>query len=413
MLSIKTGAMPGVNPDYRSARDLLLALALPVDMERIPLSEAAGRVLARDLTAEESIPPFDASPYDGYAFCAADAEQASREMPVKLRILEEIPAGAVPSVSLTRGTAVKILTGAPLPAGADVVVPFERTEFTQDAVTIFQAAKSGENIVRAGEDVLAGQKLAAAGSIIDAGLAGCLASQGRANVEVFRRPVVGIISTGNEVVEAHETPAPGKIRNSNRHTLETVLWGAGCLPRNLGLAADRAEEICRYIEEGLISCDALLITGGVSVGDYDMTPAAMEMAQVRMLVRGVRLKPGMACAYGEKSGKLICGLSGNPASALTNLYAVVLPAIKKLAGRQNPVPDEFPMILASGFPKKSPVTRLLRGRLNLSEGRALFMLPQEQGNGILSSTIGCNAMAIIPGGSGPVAAGTLLSGFLL
>lgn len=402
-----------INPDYKSARDLLLALALPVDVERISLPEAAGRVLARDLTAEESIPPFDASPYDGYAFCAADTQKASREMPVKLRILEEIPAGAVPSVSLTRGTAVKILTGAPLPAVADVVVPFERTEFTQDTVTIFHAVKSGENVVQAGEDMTAGQKLAEAGSIIDAGLAGCLASQGRTSIEVFRRPVIGIISTGNEVVEAHEPLAPGKIRNSNRHTLETVLWSAGCLPRYLGLAGDRTEEICRYIKEGLISCDAVLITGGVSVGDYDMTLAAMEMAQARVVVSGVQLKPGMACAYGEKDGKLICGLSGNPASALTNLYAVVLPAIKKLAGQRQPVPDEFSVILASEFPKKSPVTRLLRGRLKLSEGRALFILPQEQGNRILSSTIGCNAMAIIPGGSGPMAAGTLLSGFLL
>lgn len=406
-----------INPDYQSARDLLLALALPVEIERIPLPEAAGRILARDLTAGESIPPFDASPYDGYAFCAADTEKASRETPVKLRILEEIPAGAVPSVSLTPGTAVKILTGAPLPAGADAVVPFERTEFTQDTVTVFHAAKSGENVVGAGEDVTAGQKLAEAGSIIDAGLAGCLAAQGLANIEVFRRPVIGIISTGNEVVEAHEPLAPGKIRNSNRHMLETVLWDAGCLPRYLGLAGDRTEEICGYIKEGLKeglnSCDAVLITGGVSVGDYDMTPAAMEMAQVRVVVRGVQLKPGMACAYGEKDGKLICGLSGNPASALTNLYAVVLPAIKKLAGQRQPVPDEFSIILASEFPKKSPATRLLRGRLNLSEGRALFILPREQGNRILSSTIGCNAMAIIPAGSGPIAAGTLLSGFLL
>jgi len=280
-------------------------------------------------------------------------------------------------------------------------------------VTVFESLKPGSNIVKRGEDVQQGQVLACAGTVIDAGLAGTLAAQGVAMPMVYRRPVIGLVSTGNEVVEADADLAPGKIRNSNRTTLETVLEGLGCQPRYLGLAGDDVARIRERIEEGLERCDAVLLTGGVSVGDYDLTPDAMEQAGVEVLVRGVNMKPGMACAYGVKDGKLVLGLSGNPASALTNFYAVVLPAVRKLCGRSDAIPAEITVTLASGFRKKSPLTRFLRGTLNLSDGTVRMSLPKEQGNVVLSSTIGCNVMAVVPAGSGPVEAGTSLKGFLL
>lgn len=401
------------DPDYVTARELLLAAVIPVGAERVPLSRCGGRILAQDLTAEENIPPFDRSPYDGYAFRAADTVGVSKEHPVTLRILEEIPAGSVPTVTVTEGTAVKLLTGAPIPPGADAVTKYEVTEFTGETVTLFTPAESGENVVRTGEDVRKGEILVRCGDVVDPGVAGTLAAQGTALPLVYRVPRIGIVSTGSELTEVEETPGPGKIRNSNRYTLETVLTAIGCEPVYLGLAGDSAEEICALLKKGLAECDAVISTGGVSVGDYDLTPDAMELAGAELLFRGVAMKPGMACAYGVCRGKLICGLSGNPASSLTNFYAVALPALRKLAGRRDYLPEEITVTLSNGFGKKSPATRFLRGRLELKDGTACMTVPKDQGNVVLSSTIGCNMMAVVPAGSGPLAAGTVLKGFLL
>lgn len=401
------------HPDYQTARELLLNAVSAVDTEPVPLSLCSGRILARDLTAAEHVPPFDRSPYDGYAFRAADTVDASKEHPVTLTVLEEIPAGAVPTAVVSQGTAVKLLTGAPIPSGADAVIMFEKTKFTEHSVTLFAPARSGENIVRAGEDVCKGDLLARCGDTVDPGIAGTLAAQGITHPEVYRVPRIGLISTGSELVDAAQAPGPGKIRNSNRYTLEAALRAIGCEPIWLGLAGDRAEDICALFQKGLARCDAVISTGGVSVGDYDVTPDAMELAGARLLFRGVDMKPGMACAYGVCGGKLLCGLSGNPASAITNFYAIALPAIRKLAGHRPYLPQEIRITLSDGFGKKSPKTRFLRGRLTLQDGRVCMTLPKDQGNVVLSSTIGCNAMAVIPAGSGPVEAGTVLKGFLL
>lgn len=399
--------------EFADARDLLLGRVSPLGAERVALHDCAGRVLADDLIAAENIPPFDRSPYDGYAFRAQDTQGASREHPVTLAILEEIPAGATPTREIVPGTAAKILTGAPIPPGADCVCMYEKTAFTKETVTLFAPMRPGENVVRAGEDVKKGAVLARRGDVIDTGIAGTLCAQGEAQPRVYRRVRVGIISTGNEVVEAETLLVPGKIRNSNRHALAAALQKEGMEPVYLGLAGDDTQNIARLIEKGLASCDAVLLTGGVSVGDYDLTPAAMESAGIELLVRGVNLKPGMACAYGVRDGKPVCGLSGNPASALTNFCSIALPVLRKLAGHSAPIPPEITVTLHNGFSKKSPGTRVLRGRLDLSDGTARMILPEDQGNVVLSSTIGCNVMAIVPAGSGALPEGTVLKGFVL
>ena len=401
------------NPDYITARGLLLDAVSTVGTERVPLSNCGGRILAQDVVAGENIPPFDRSPYDGYAFRAADTAGVSNERPVTLRILEEVPAGAVPTVTVTEGTAVKLLTGAPIPKGADAVIPYELTEFTEATVTVFSPLSSGENIVYTGEDIRKGDVLAHGGERIDPGIAGTLASQGIAAPAVYRVPKVGILSTGSELVEAADAPGPGKIRNSNRYTFEAALKALGCESVYLGIAGDSTEEICALIQKGLAECDAIVSTGGVSVGDYDLTPDAMEMAGVELLFHGVTIKPGMACAYGVYDGKPVCGLSGNPASALTNFYAIALPALRKLMGHREPLPQEIRVRLCHDFRKKSPATRFLRGKLELKEGAVFMSLPKDQGNVVLSSAIGCNVMAIVPAGSGPISAGTELRGFSL
>lgn len=400
--------------EFDMARETLLAAVTPVDTEEVPLSCCGGRILARRLTAAENVPPFDRSPYDGYAFRAEDVQEASREYPVSLRILEEVAAGAVPTKTVTAGTAVKILTGAPIPPGANAVTKYELTEFTAETVTIFEPFRPGENLVRMGEDVRSGDTLAEPGQAIDPGLAGTLAGQGVYCPTVYKRPRVGVVSTGNEVSDETSGPLPaGKIRNTNRYMLETALCAAGCEPVYLGIAGDTAESICGMMRRALEDCDAVVLTGGVSVGDYDMTPAAMAMLGAEMLVEGVDLKPGGACAYAIKDGILLCGLSGNPASSMTNFYAVALPALRKLAGHREPHLREISVTLGAEFRKKSPKTRLLRGYLDLRDGTVRFVQPAEQGNAVVSSLIGCEALAVVPAGSGALPEGMVLKGFLI
>lgn len=399
------------NLDYLAARELLLRHAAPLGTEAVPLADCGGRVLAHELRAAEDLPRFDRSPYDGYALRAEDTASASADAPVTLRVIEEIPAGRAPRCALTAGTAARIMTGAPIPEGSDAVINFEATRFTAEAVTLFGPVKSGSNIVRAGEDVKRGTLLAAAGTVIDPWLAGALAAQGLAEPEVFRVPRVALFSTGSELVEPGAAEAPGHIRNSNAYALAAALRAAGLEVIYLGIAGDDEAQIAALLARGLAECDAVVSSGGVSVGDYDLTPAAMERCGAEILLRGVKLKPGMACAYGVCGGKLICGLSGNPAASLLNLYTVALPALKALAGRTDTVPEEFPLTLREGFPRKSGSTRILRGRLALDGGAAELSLAAGQGNVAVAGAIGSDTLAVVPAGSGPVPAGTTLKGF--
>lgn len=401
------------NADWMEARDLLLEQANPVETEIIPLEACAGRVLGFDLRAEADVPGFDRSAYDGYAMRAEDIASADKEHPVTLRVTETVAAGEVAARPVGAGEAAHLMTGAQIPDGADCVIMFEKTRFTEETVTVFDPLKSGDNIVKRGEDVKQDSLLAPRGTVIDPGLAGTLASQGIARVQVYRKPVIGLISTGSEVVEADQVPPPGKIRNANRGIFTALVEKEGCEARYLGLAEDEVSDISRLIARGLRECDMLLLTGGVSVGDWDLTPAAMDQAGVELVVRGVAMKPGMACAYGTAQGKLALGLSGNPASALTNFCACALPALRRLCGRANALPCPIRVKLARPFKKKSPAARFLRGRLNLSEGIVSFEASADQGNVVLSSAIGCNAFVLIPAGSGPVAAETELRGFVL
>jgi molybdopterin molybdotransferase len=226
---------------------------------------------------------------------------------------------------------------------------------------------------------------------------------------------VGLLSTGSELLEVGEASVPGRIYNSNRYTFAAELSRMGFDVRWLGTAPDSVDEIRALLEEGLRTCDAVLSTGGVSVGDYDVTAKAMEEAGAGILFRGVSMKPGMACAYGVREGKLVCGLSGNPASSLINFHVIAAPAFRRIAGwaADRTLPSPFPVALAEGFGKPSPLPRFLRGRLDLSDGGTRMRLSPDQGNIVLSSSIGMDMIALVPAGSGRLEAGTMLEGFLI
>lgn len=398
---------------YTKARDMLLEIAKPVGTENIPLVKSTGRLLAFELKAEDNVPPFDRSPLDGYAIRSEDTVNASRENPVTLKILEEVPAGAVPTKPVTPGTATKVLTGSPMPEGTDAIIRYEDTNFTETEVKIFQTVKHSENVIYAGEDVVKGTKLAEPGMKIDDGLIGTLSAQSQMHPLVYKKPDVAIISTGSELLEEDEDMAPGMIRNTSRYAVTNALERMNCTADYLGTVKDRTEQITELILKGLKEKDMVILTGGVSVGDYDLTPAAMEAAGVEILVRGVGLKPGMACCLGTKDGKLVCALSGNPASAMAVYFTVVQPVVRKLAGYKNPIPEEFDIEIENGFDKPSKGTRILRGKLKFVDGRVKMEVPKGQGNVMISSTIGCDVAAIVPAGTGSIAPGTILKGFLI
>ena len=403
----------GKSISYTEAVEKITAAAQVVETENSLLAQCSGRVLAQDVVAADNVPQFDRSPYDGYAFKAADVAEASEENPVTLKVVDYIPAGEVSHCPVTEGTAVRLMTGAPIPEGADCVTMYEATEWTDKEVKIFKPGKVGDNIVYAGEDIKKGQVLANAGTVIDPGLEGTLASQGIAEPLVYKKLKVGLISTGSELQGVDEELRPGMIYDSNQYTFTAALEKLGFEAVRYGIARDTVEIISAAIDKALEECDAVIMTGGVSVGDFDLTPAAMEMSGAEILFRGVGLKPGMSCAFGVKNGKLICGLSGNPASSLTTFYVVAVPGLKKMAGIADYNYKEITVTLASDFNKKSRGTRVLRGRLDLSDGTVKMQISKDQGNVVLSSTIGADCMAFIPAGSGPQPAGTQLKGFLI
>lgn len=451
--------------EYRQVRDLLLEAVRPVETEKVPLAESAGRVLAQSVRAQADIPPFDRSPYDGYAFRAEDVAGAGEDCPVTLRIVDYIAAGDVPHVEITPGTAAHLMTGAPVPEGADAVLPFEKTSFTEETVTISAPVKPGSNVVLAGEDVKKGEDLCRAGVRIDAGLAGTLAGQGIFAPLVRRVPLVGILSTGTELLEEGEAPVPGRIYNTNRYALQAACALAGCQSVYIGTARDDEDEICGLIQKALSApaaegaapgsgCDVVLLSGGVSVGDFDCTPAAMEKAGVRLLAHGVSLKPGMAGAYGiwptaysedlkdpqkpaapERGGKTdngtgssvydltsagsesltgipVLGLSGNPAACMTAFYAIVLPVLKKRMGLAEVLPDAVRVRLSREYSRRNQSTRLLRGRIEPGAVIQEMTISERQGNQMLASLAGANALAEIPAG-GTLQAGETAKAFLL
>ena len=396
---------------YTEARDLLLRLAAPVGTETVPLEEALFRVLAEDVAAPADVPGFDRSAFDGYAVRAADL---AGEGPRRLRVIGQLRAGDDPAkLPLGPGEAAEIMTGAPLPPGADAVVMFERAEATGDLVSVTGPLLPRQNVVRAGEALRRGELAAGKGTAIDVGLLGLLSALGRTQAAVVRRPVVGVISTGAELVEAGQPLGPGGIYDANRFLFLAALRRLGCEPRFLGTARDEAPGIAELIRAEAETCDALVLTGGVSVGRYDLTPAAMGLAGAELLFTGVDMKPGKSCAYGLLEGKLLCALSGNPAAALTNFAAVAAPALRRLCGLRDCLPRPLRLRLEEDFPKESRRTRLLRGAAVLTDGTVRLRLPPGQGNSVLSSAVGWDAVAVVPAGSGPLPAGTELDGFLI
>lgn len=398
-----------VQPD--AAAEALLALARSPAAESLKLMAALGRVCFEDIRAEIPNPPFARSAYDGFALRAADCQGASAQEPIRLRVVGELPAGTAPMMPLAPGCAVKILTGAPLPPEADVVVAKERTKAEGEALFVFEPLPAGANIAPVGEDIRRGETIVRRGELLSAATLGLIASQGRGELRVFARPRVALINTGSELVSAGQPCGGAKIYNTNLYTIGAALQALGAALSDGGIVPDDAAAIAAAIQGALAAHDAVFLTGGASVGDYDYTLGAIERLGGRVLFWKTAMKPGGAMLAAELGGKAVIGLSGNPGAALMGLLRVAAPFVKRLCGRRDCGWPRAQVLLKDALKKPSPQMRLVSGRLGLEEGKAWFYQNARQFNGAISSFADCELIAEIPAGSGALPAGTPVTAY--
>jgi molybdopterin molybdotransferase len=386
-----------------AVQEEVLAAITRLEAVRVPLAEAQGLALAEEVRSGEAVPPFANTAMDGYAVRAADTTGAAAGSPVRLRVVGHLPAGHAPDRAVAAGEAIRIMTGAPIPPGADAVVMVERTAPEGDeAVRIEAAAAPGDHVRAAGGDLVAGAVVFPAGTVLGAAALGVLASIGAAEVRVTRRARVGVLSTGDELVPADDPRPlePGQIRDSNRPMLLALTREAGCEAVDLGIARDDEVAITAAIESATAAYDVVLTSGGVSVGDYDYVHTALG-ALGTLLTWQVAIKPAKPLAFGVVGGTPVFGLPGNPVSSLVSFECFARPALLTRLGH----PQRFrPEVQARA---EHPFTRRRDGRLHLDrvwlhptpEGYAVARTG-EQASNVLSATAAANGLAKIPDGDG-------------
>lgn len=398
--------------DLRTAQAMLLQAAAVMPKEYIPLEQCRQRVLAEPAVALADFPPFDRSPLDGYAVIAAEVRAATCEQPVLLRVVDNIPAGSMPQEHVIPGTAARIMTGAPVPAGSTGVVRLEDTRVIGQEVAILAGAGVDKNICRRGEEIVAGEELIPAGTKLNAGALGMLALLGIARPAVFTMPQVAILATGSEVAPVDAALAPGAIRNSNSYMIAAQVEEAGAKPRLLGIARDDVAEICACLAQA-DDCQVVISTGGVSAGDYDLMADVYKTLGISILFERVAIKPGMPVLAGMKDGRLYIGLSGNPAAAAVAFDQLVRPVLLKMAGRNDVWRSRVRATLAAPFMKSGEFTRFVWGRC-WQQGAGLVAEPLSlQGNGMLKSAIIANAFIVIPEDCPSLVAGSEIDIILL
>ena len=398
---------------------MILDVVVRLEAVAVPLGDALGAILAEKVVAPEPVPPFANTAMDGYALRAGDTAGASPDAPVRLRVVADLAAGRAPDVAVGPGEAIRIMTGAPIPDGADAIVMVERTRrdlatsgagagtgartSTGEGVFVEVEVPVGRHVRQAGGDLIAGQTVFEPGTRLRAGHIGVLASVGATTVPVFRRPRVGVLSTGDELVESGPL-AMGQIRDSNRPMLLALVREAGLEAIDLGAAPDDEDRIVALLEDAFERCDAVLTSGGVSVGDYDFVKAALDRFGA-LEWRQVAIKPAKPLAFGVVRGVPVFGLPGNPVSSLVSFELFARPALFQMAGHTDRFRPEVLATAEHGF------TRRRDGKLHLDrvlvrwqgDGYAVASTGDQSSN-VLSATALANGLALLPDGDG-VAAG--------
>jgi molybdopterin molybdotransferase len=396
----------------RAALDLVLADIHPLGTERVGLPQVRGRILAQPVQATRDVPPFRNAAMDGYAVLAADVAAARRDGPVSLQVLEIVGAGKLPRQRVAHGHATKIMTGSPMPEGADAVVRIEDTEEHDGQVRVLANAEPGANVRNPGEDMRAGQTVLEAGRALRPADIGLLASLGLAVVQVHRRPVVAILSTGDELVELGEPLAPGQIVNSNAYTLAAAVEEAGGIPRVLGIARDTVEATRGAFTEAF-AADMVLSTGGVSMGTFDLVRQALTELGVVERFWKVAQRPGQPLTFGLRGSTPIFGLPGNPVSTLVCFYVYVRPTLRAMLGLEQ---VHLPVVMATAAESirtAEGLTEFTRCTLEGEPGARVARPTGSQSSGVMRSMSLGDGLLIAPPEARTIEAGSAVRVLLL
>jgi len=413
------------------ALEKILSYVDILEEEERPILDCLGQVLAEDIYSSIDIPPLDNTAMDGYAVQSGDTRNASRESPRFLSVIDTVAAGSISKCELKPGTAIRIMTGAPIPKGADSVVQFENTDellrressVSQQLPTeigILCEAEAGLNIRRAGEDITKGSRVLSKGVVIRPSEVGVLASLGHSRVKVIRRPVVAILATGDELVALNQPLPPGKIYNSNTYSVAALVLRYGGIPGILGIALDNEDSLVARLRQGL-DADMLITTGGVSAGDYDVVKDILAK-EGEIAFWTVRMKPGKPLAFGtirgsSKAGKVKniphLGLPGNPVSSMVTFEMFVRPSILKMMGKKNLAKPAVEAVLEDSVVNSDGRRILARAVVKERHGKYFARLTGPQGSGILTSMSLANGLAIIPEDKARMEAGDVVQVMML
>ncbi len=390
------------------ARAYILKHFHPLEAEWVPLLDSLDRVLAEDIIADMNVPPFNNSAMDGYAVRAQDIADASPDHPVVLRVIGDLAAGYTAQRTVERGTALRIMTGAPLPPGADTVVRFEETsegigargtEKNHTTVEILKAARRGDNVRSAGEDIRQGEIVLPKGTVVRPAEIGVMASLGKKQISVHRKPRVAILATGDELVAVDAPMAPGKIRNANEYSNSAAVIKAGGVPIQLGIARDNIDDLTAKIRAGLdADADLFITSAGVSVGDYDIVKNVLS-AEGEMHFWQVKMKPGKPLAFGILRGKKnvpLLGLPGNPVSAMVSFEIFARPAILTMLGKTKFTRPRVLAVLQNDATNTADRRNFIRVSVEQREGQYIARTTGEQGSGILTSLSRANGLLVMP-----------------
>ncbi len=383
----------------------------PLGEEEVHLTESSGRYLSRDLVARLDSPPFDNSAMDGYAVRASDVASAEPDAPVRLPVQGESRAGGPLPGYLEPGAAYRIFTGAPMPAGATAVVIQEDTDSDADGVLIREASHQGKHVRARGSDVRAGTVLLRAGARIGPGEIGLLASQNIARVQVYRRPKVALLSTGDELRALGDPLEPGAIVNSNLYVLTDMLHRLGAIPVALPAARDTLPEIESALRTAL-EADVVITMGGVSVGAYDFVQEAFKNVGIEPRFWKVRIKPGKPLAFAQHAGKPVVGLPGNPISAMVTFEILVAPCLRKMLGDPQPHPQPVLARLRDAYTRRPGRVEIARAVATREGDEIIVALHGQQGSGSVPSFVGINALVILPSDATELAPGAQVEAIL-
>lgn len=382
---------------------------------RIPLDDALGSVLAEDVVSPLDIPAWTNSAMDGYAARGEDVRGATDSRPVRLRVVEHLPAGRFPTRAIGPGECARIFTGAPLPEGADSIIRQEDTDQGGDTVTIVKDRDVGVNLRRAGEDIRKGSTVLSAGTELGPAQLGVLASLAVSHPLVYRRPRVAILGSGDEIVDVdrpEEILSGRKIASSNTHTLVALVRQAGGEPVNLGIAGDRPESLREHLRRAL-DCDLLVTTAGISVGEHDFVRSVLEELGAELMFWKLRMRPGAPVGFGLLGQVPWIGLPGNPVSTMVTFELFVRPAIRKMMGHSRPFRRSVPVRAAEAIHLKPRLQHFLRGIVTDGSGGPEARLTGPQGSGILTSMVLANALLVIPEGQHETLPGSTVQALML